>query len=162
LLAELDEDDDPIAFARLTCDRIARGAARQHGQILKEWLAALVSRPHHAKRQIRAAMDRFRSVVGKSSDAKALRHIERFAVIFGAGAFAIECGLLKWQEEDLLEAIEACYRASRAELREERDELEAGMQRLAFGLENNDKSPALVALQVLDSGLTGLSRARLA
>ena len=139
-LSELPSKLDPIAFAKSLSERMARGAASRHGQVLKAWLKKLVSRPEYAKQQILAGMARFLAAVGaEAADAKGRRHADRFAVIFGASAFAIECGILNWTEEELLDAIISCYRASKAELRDDRDELAAGLRILASRLNDETK-----------------------
>ncbi|MGH6890224.1 MAG: DUF927 domain-containing protein [Rhizomicrobium sp.] len=126
---------DPNECAARLIDRIRDRAERQHGAIFVEWLRKLVEDPDKAKRSVKAAMKEFRAHADYDhDDSYEERHARRFALLYGALAYAIEVRLLRWSRENCRRAIQKCHAASRVRLIEANGGAADGLVRLEAGI----------------------------
>jgi putative DNA primase/helicase len=107
--------DQSTKFAnRLTKD-LRRACAKNSGYVFIGYIKKIVADLTEAKKFVRVRMDWFMEHTKfDRSKGEGYRRAEHFAFLYGAGAYAIELGFLPWSRKQLLDAIRACYRASRA------------------------------------------------
>jgi hypothetical protein len=109
--------DLKTAYANRLAKALRRACAKNHGVVFVAWARKLLGDLDAAKAFVHTRSERFMAKAEfDRSNRAAYRHAEHFGFLYGAGAYAIECGLLPWSRGQLWAAIRTCYRASRASL----------------------------------------------
>jgi hypothetical protein len=114
---EAGTDKKKTAYANKLAKDVRRACKKNNGKVFVAWIKKLLTDLGAAQTFVRARMEKFISKADfNRSNRPEYRHAEHFAFLYGAGAYAIECGFLPWSRGQLLKAVMKCYRASRASL----------------------------------------------
>lgn len=102
-------------FANKLVKNLRRACQKNSGNIFIAYIKMLVAHLPAAKKFVRTRMEWFMEHTKfDRSKGEEYRRAEHFAFLYGAGAYAIHLELLPWKRVQLLEAVRACYRASRS------------------------------------------------
>jgi uncharacterized protein (DUF927 family) len=102
-------------FANDMVGDLRRACAKNSGKVFVAYIKEIVADLKTAEKFVRARMEWFtENTKFDRTNREEYRRIEHFAFLYGAGAYAIKLGFLPWSRQQLLKAIRACYRASRA------------------------------------------------
>lgn len=103
------------AYAQKLTEELARACAANNGKVFAVYIKRLLADLEGAKAFVATRTEKFATTAKfDRTKGEEYRRVKHFAFLYGAGAYAIELGLLPWSRKQLLRAIRTCYRASRA------------------------------------------------
>jgi hypothetical protein len=131
---------DPRANAEKLLADIRAMSLQHHGVLFLSWIKVLIADPDRAKRFVKRSMDEFLSAAKlETASPQEKRHAKHFALIYAAGAYAIERKLLPWNKASYQAAILKCHHASRTRLRGALSGVASGLARLDSHLRDRSR-----------------------
>ena len=104
-------------YAEKLLAEIRTKSLKHHGILFQAWIKLLIEDPDRAIQFVRRSLSEFLSDAElESGSPQEKRHAQHFALIYAAGAYAIDRELLPWKTAPYKKAILKCHKASRMRL----------------------------------------------
>ena len=141
---DLSKKPNDVALSKKRCQQIREGIAKNHGKASRKFVEHLVRNAEQAKATLLAAIDGFSADLPEGATPESNHMADSFALVYAAGALAIELGILPFTEVQIRRATFACYeRACRSLPSDENraldayDVLEADFKAGVFSVEDD-------------------------
>jgi hypothetical protein len=114
-----------------TFKKIADACNQNHGTAFEVYIEGLIARSSSMEKYVQTRISRFVKKNCDELDGDVARDVaEKLGLVYAGGRFAIRCGLLPWDKDELLDAISKCYRGAVALLPDEGVTLRHGIASL--------------------------------
>lgn len=106
---DLSKKPTDASLSKELCQRIREGLDNNHGKASRKFLEHLVQNTKQSKSALIAAMDRFSTTLPEMETPEANHMADNFALVYAAGALAIQLGILPFTEVQIRRATITCF-----------------------------------------------------